>query len=91
MAHWDAFYQRSMHDPDYPSLSTTISAGVRQFNPAEFGGHAVANALGAFTASQPLTQPHEDDPESGSEFVSRPNIIMLIGRCVCMCVCVCVC
>ena len=92
MAHWDAFYQRWIHDTDYPSLSTTISAGASQFNPADLGRHAVANSLGAFTtASQPLMQPHdEDDSESGSEFASRPNIIMLIftigRRCACVCV-----
>ena len=107
MSHWDAYYQKSVLDLEYPTLNTTISAGASHFSPGDFGdqlGHAVANALGAFTASQPrypLMQPEvqlEEDAESGFELVSHTvNILYMFNgwllrrSAVCVCVCVCVC
>ena len=110
MSHWDAYYQKSVLDPKYPTLNTTISAEASHFSQGDFGdqfGHAVANSLAAFTATQPrypLTQPEvqlEEDTESGFELVSHTiNMLYMFNgwllmklrrNAVCVCVYVCVC
>ena len=98
MAHWDAYYESNEM---YAPMSTTISCGASHFNPGDVGddsggGHAVANASGAFAHSRPQfyedVQSHYHDldtmlPGYGSgEEVGR----YCLAVCVCVCVCVCV-
>ena len=102
MARWNAYYESSVNDDQYPPLSTTVSAGASHFNSGviddEFG-HAVANISGAFAVSQPrgmMMQPGFNEQfesyYTGSDtYTGSGEEVTSICMCVtCMCTCMCV-